>query len=475
MKIGSLLRYMAMTITLVLASPALHAADLTVSSTTYSSPTPQIVSATGTISTSGTVTVSSGANVTFEGGLQVRLLPGFRANLGSVFRAVATDSDADGLPDAWENQFLGGMQHGAGADPFGVGRTLAQSYALHINPAHTDTDGDGLGDQWELAHLGTLSYGASADPFGIGRTLSQSQAQSLSPAPAPVVAAGLKAWYRADHGVTKDGTNSVSKWLDASGNGLHLEQSDGPSQPLWVSAVSNGKPGVDFGSGEKMESAVADLLGTSEDFTVIAVVSSAASQSTVAVPVIVDFSADASSGLSVRMVEGYSASYMLSWRDAANTSWQGELAPYIHGTANATQSLMFVKNGMVQTSFLFGTSQASSAVVAAIHAPSGTIQMGGFYAGKVSEVLIYNRALTTTERDQINAALTSKYWLNVQDSDSDGLPDSWELAHLGTLSSGPNDDPDQDGMTNLQELERGLRGLWADNPAISLSIFTPNS
>jgi hypothetical protein len=37
------------------------------------------------------------------------------------------------------------------------------------------------------------------------------------------------------------------------------------------------------------------------------------------------------------------------------------------------------------------------------------------------------------------------------DTDNDGLPDDWEIDHLGNLASGPTDDPDSDGLTNMQE------------------------
>jgi len=41
------------------------------------------------------------------------------------------------------------------------------------------------------------------------------------------------------------------------------------------------------------------------------------------------------------------------------------------------------------------------------------------------------------------------------DTDLDGLPDSWEMANFGTLAYGPNDDPDNDGLTNHQEFQLG--------------------
>lgn len=41
------------------------------------------------------------------------------------------------------------------------------------------------------------------------------------------------------------------------------------------------------------------------------------------------------------------------------------------------------------------------------------------------------------------------------DSDGDGLPDAWEMQYFGTLSYGPNDDPDHDGLNNYQEYIAG--------------------
>jgi hypothetical protein len=48
------------------------------------------------------------------------------------------------------------------------------------------------------------------------------------------------------------------------------------------------------------------------------------------------------------------------------------------------------------------------------------------------------------------------------DSDLDGLPDNWEMANFGTLAYGSGDDPDHDGLTNLQEFQRGTNPNVAD-------------
>jgi PKD repeat protein len=41
------------------------------------------------------------------------------------------------------------------------------------------------------------------------------------------------------------------------------------------------------------------------------------------------------------------------------------------------------------------------------------------------------------------------------DTDGDGLPDNWEDTYFGNLNEGANDDPDNDGATNIQEYEAG--------------------
>jgi hypothetical protein len=53
------------------------------------------------------------------------------------------------------------------------------------------------------------------------------------------------------------------------------------------------------------------------------------------------------------------------------------------------------------------------------------------------------------------------------DSDGDGLPDSWELAHFGNLSRDGSGDFDGDGMTDLAEY---LAGTDPTNAADALAI-----
>lgn len=63
------------------------------------------------------------------------------------------------------------------------------------------------------------------------------------------------------------------------------------------------------------------------------------------------------------------------------------------------------------------------------------------------------------------------------DSDADGLPDWWELQYFGNLSQSGSGDPDNDGLTNLQEYQQGrnpTKNAQADDgTGVNLRVHTP--
>jgi len=79
-----------------------------------------------------------------------------------------------------------------------------------------------------------------------------------------------KLWLKADAGITKDGSNYVSKWEDQSGNGFDVAQSTGSKQPLWVANDKNGKPGISFDGGDCLFR-VQSLTNQAEKFTIYSV------------------------------------------------------------------------------------------------------------------------------------------------------------------------------------------------------------
>jgi hypothetical protein len=71
---------------------------------------------------------------------------------------------------------------------------------------------------------------------------------------------GLVAWFMADVGVTKDGSNRVSNWADQSGNSRDAVQATAANKPLWMPGMVNGKPVLRFEGGD----------GSREDFLTFA-------------------------------------------------------------------------------------------------------------------------------------------------------------------------------------------------------------
>jgi hypothetical protein len=81
---------------------------------------------------------------------------------------IGDDSDNDGLPDAWERNFLGTLGSGASDDPDGDGLTNAEELAAGTNPFVADTDGDGYADGAELAASSNPLSAASTPAGGQG-------------------------------------------------------------------------------------------------------------------------------------------------------------------------------------------------------------------------------------------------------------------------------------------------------------------
>ena len=57
------------------------------------------------------------------------------------------------------------------------------------------------------------------------------------------------------------------------------------------------------------------------------------------------------------------------------------------------------------------------------------------------------------------------------DTDADGIPDEWELRYFANLSLSPEDDPDGDGLSNLEEFNAGTSPVAADTDGDGYSDY----
>ncbi len=83
------------------------------------------------------------------------------------------------------------------------------------------------------------------------------------------------------------------------------------------------------------------------------------------------------------------------------------------------------------------------------------------FEGLVDDVQVYDHALTADQVAFLHANPGESY--SAADSDVDGLPDTWEIFHFGTIEAQRGDDDfDGDGADNLQEFEAGTDPTVAD-------------
>ena len=86
--------------------------------------------------------------------------------------AVFTDTDGDGIPDAWEIANFGNLTTANGATDYDSDGLLDKDeYSKNTNPKNSDTDGDSMPDGWEvLNNLNPLINDSGLDPDGDGYT-----------------------------------------------------------------------------------------------------------------------------------------------------------------------------------------------------------------------------------------------------------------------------------------------------------------
>lgn len=85
-----------------------------------------------------------------------------------VFEFTDSDADADGLGDLWEIYYFTNITFSSGSsDDDGDGLSNFDEYRLNTNPALIDTDGDGLTDSEEVNLYGTDPLGVDTDRDGL--------------------------------------------------------------------------------------------------------------------------------------------------------------------------------------------------------------------------------------------------------------------------------------------------------------------
>lgn len=236
---------------------------------------------------------------------------------------------------------------------------------------------------------------------------------------APTDIGGCLLWLKADAISSLNDGDAVSTWNDSSGNGYNATQT-GTNRPIYKTGIINSKPIVRFAA------ASSQWMNTS------------------------DFAADGA-GLSFFFVAAHTTTdndhaIITKWDHGTSTSWAlqynaGELKLYPTitspdgGGSSSTTSAASLGTGFNVVSVIYDGSQgtatnrlkfykAGTGVAATVNASTpatlpdvaATVKIGAFggaltryLSGDIAEIVVYNSALGTTDRNAVEHYLGVKY------------------------------------------------------------------
>ena len=237
----------------------------------------------------------------------------------------------------------------------------------------------------------------------------------------PKKISGLALWLDASDlsTITKDGSDYVSAWADKSGKGFNVAQGTGSAQPLWASNTISFDGSSDF----LLSATGLALMKNKASGTMIVVGSIENPANTTAQFVYCSVTATAATRLGFTIGPTIGNSVRIGGRRIDTDSFDSTTAETItYGNtyimtgisdyANA-KAYLYLNNVLKQTDGSFQTAGNTSDTT------SKNISIGADAAGTLftkcilKEVLIYEKALTSTELTRVNQYLSRKWSVTI--------------------------------------------------------------
>jgi len=209
--------------------------------------------------------------------------------------------------------------------------------------------------------------------------------------------------------VTVDGSEAVSVWIDLSGNNNDISQASASLKPVYTESAINGLPALRLdGAGDFLEG---NLIVTGDKITAFMVAkrSVLVNQTTA----LNTYNSGVSGDIGLN-------SFIMAWEGAAgtglNTFRNGTKSSHTHPGNNIPYIFTTRFDGTNNIAFLNGT--AAAAVASAGNFNINTLLVGArrtvnvpniFYNGNIGEIIVYDRALSTSEKETIESYLSAKW------------------------------------------------------------------
>lgn len=383
------------------------------------------------------------------------------------------DEDVDGLPDVWERRHFPTLDAIDGtADSDDDGLLDADEFEAGTHPLRADTDDDRLPDAWELARgLNPLAFDSHLDPDGDGRPHYEEYEDGTDlavaePADLPAPESAVSFWFSPSARLLADPDGRLTRWSAINPPQLTTGWF---GSPHIVGTTPTSIPLIDPGD--------MVLVGGAEDRW--GTLNSGFTFTFVFQPTEIDLIREWRAVLTNEdyLKEGFRLRLESGILVFSSGQSGGSLTLYGHTRLKAgTPHLITIAVGPAGSGgsvYLDGHLEATSPTGLVV--PSQAALMLGNTNGVApqpsafGEFVVFRRLLTHRERRSVEGFLQKKYFTGIPDGldrDQDGLPDAWEIsADLDPLTPNALADDDQDGVSNLEEFQRGLNPRDNDTDA----------
>lgn len=220
----------------------------------------------------------------------------------------------------------------------------------------------------------------------------------------PASLSGLALWLDASDAATITTATGVSAWADKSGNGRNATQATGTAQPTVQSAAQNGKNTLRFtGANSQFLTLASALNFSSTGYTILAVIRRGGPTGTNKVEVL-----GSAANAGVTALEWWTTGVFYS--NGVGGLSRGQSSTTQASTAYNVVSAVCpsAADGKI---YFNGADISSVAYAAATMSSLDRIGYSdsGYTNGEIAEIVVYGRALNTTERGNVEAYLKTKW------------------------------------------------------------------
>jgi len=397
-----------------------------------------------------------------------------------AFTNALADADSDGLARWWEedNRLSDSNTGDAASDADGDGRTALQEYNGGVNstdPSKADTDGDGLSDGVEFA-LGTNPLVADTDGDG----LTDGQEVNGSPTSNPLLvdtdSDGVSDALERRLGSNPNSGASVPT-VFKGGIGIHFVSQSDPSGVLGTNEITGVIPQTRWNDTIALRTWNRPAGGKVDIATPLAgqiVRSDGVIVSNLTLNWIAEDNDSSRNhgSTDARLMDGFIRAYTnnatLTFSNIPFASY--DLYVHVGGSYDGQKGRLRLNNSGATDRFFRTDTTSPRSNFVEIVAGTTNFQWGNFI--RYTNVTGSNATLTLTNLDGWSVGIHAVQIVDATlDFDGSGLPDWWEMKHA--LQPGSPAlaavDGDGDGLSNLQEFQRGTDPRKADTDGDGLS------